>query len=121
MRQARVCYDHLAGDLSVRMFDSLTAAVAFAHGPKGLSLTNVGRARMLELGIDFAPLDNARRPLCRSCLDWSERRSHLAGGLGAALLARFYDLNWARRVSGSRVVTFTPKGVKAFNDAFPID
>jgi hypothetical protein len=103
------------------MFDSLTAFGAFAHSPNGLSLTDVGRDRMAALGIDMAPLDNARRPLCRSCLDWSARRTHLAGGLGAALLTRFYDLNWARRVSDSRTVTFTPKGVKAFNDAFPID
>ena len=120
MRQARVCYDHLAGDLSVRMFDSLTSTGVFAHGPKGLSLTDASRARMVELGIDLIPLDNARRPLCRSCLDWSERRSHLAGGLGAALLTRFYVLNWARRVPDSRVVTFTPKGVKAVNEAFPL-
>lgn len=120
MRLARVCYDHLAGELSVRMFDNLTAASAFAHSSKGLNLTNAGRAQMARLGIDLAPLDSARRPLCRSCLDWSARRSHLAGGLGAALLTRFYDLNWARRLPDSRTVAFTPKGVGAFNAAFPI-
>ena len=88
MRQARVCYDHLAGDLSVRMFDSPDARPAYSPtAPKGLGLTDAGRARMVELGIDLIPLDNARAArLCRSCLDWSERRSHLAGGLGAALL-----------------------------------
>lgn len=120
MRQARVCYDHLAGALSVHMFDSLAAAGAFKHGLKGLGLTEAGRPQINTLGIDFVPLDRAQRPLCRSCLDWSARNSHLACGLGAALLSRFYHLNWARRVLDIRVVTFTPKGVQAFNEAFPL-
>ena len=60
-------------------------------------------------------MDNAaqRRPLCRPCLDWSERRHHLAGSLGVALLSRITDLRWAKREKGSRIVRFTPQGVKA--------
>lgn len=120
MRQARVCYDHLAGDYGVRMFDSLTAAGAFAPSADGLALTAAGRERIAGLGVALAPLDTARRPLCRTCLDWSVRRSHLAGGLGAALLRRMYDLNWARRAPDSRVVAFAPRGAAAFEAAFPV-
>jgi len=119
MRQARVCYDNLAGAPSVHMCDSLTAAGAFEHGLKGLCLTEAGQPQMNTLGIDFVPLDRAQ---ARSAAPaWiGVPGSHLACGLGAALLSRFYDLNWARRVLDSRVVTFTPKGVQAFNEAFPL-
>jgi len=61
-----------------------------------------------------------RSPLCRECLDWSERRSHLAGSLGRALLSRVEDLGWARRVDGTRIVRFTPKGESAFRRKFPL-
>jgi len=69
MREARVCYDHLAGEMAVRMFDSLTAGDAFLHGARGLTLTDRGRAQVRALGVDLTPLEKARRPLCRECLD----------------------------------------------------
>ncbi len=119
LRRARVCYDHLAGDLGVAMLDSLIAAGRLT-GEGELVLTTAGEAFVADLGIAPATLTGGRRPVCRRCLDWSVRRSHLAGSLGAALLARIYALGWARRVEGSRIVAFTPSGLKAFEATFQI-
>ncbi|MEO8114863.1 MAG: winged helix-turn-helix domain-containing protein, partial [Phenylobacterium sp.] len=98
LRQARVCYDHLAGDLAVNLLEKLTARGLVAEDADGdLTLTANGETFMAALGLDVASLDSQRRPLCKGCLDWSVRRSHLAGALGAALLTRFYGLGWASR------------------------
>jgi hypothetical protein len=70
------------------------------------------------LGITLDEPVAGRRPVCKSCLDWSERRSHLAGRLGAALLARFQALRWARRIEGTRIVSFTPDGERRFLELF---
>lgn len=118
LRRARVCYDHLAGDMGVAMLDSLIATGAIATEGETLSLTPAGEALMADLGIDTAAMLGSRRPVCKRCLDWSVRRSHLAGSLGAALLHRFYALGWARRVEGERIVAFTPAGQAAFEAAF---
>ncbi|MCB2099706.1 MAG: winged helix-turn-helix transcriptional regulator [Rhodobacterales bacterium] len=119
LRHARVCYDHLAGDLGVRMFDGLSARQALTVRDGAIALTAPGRDFVAGLGIDLAGLEAARRPLCRLCVDWSERRNHLAGGLGAALLNRFYALQWARREPDSRIVTFTRRGLAEFSALFP--
>lgn len=119
LRRARVCYDHLAGDLGVAMLDSLIAAGRIT-GEDELVLTTAGEDFLAGLGIDAGALAGARRPVCRRCLDWSVRRSHLAGSLGAALLARIYALGWAHRVEGSRIVAFTPSGLKAFEATFEL-
>lgn len=119
LRRARVCYDHLAGDLGVAMLDGLIAAGRII-GEDDLMLTTPGEAFLAGLGIDASALAGGRRPVCRRCLDWSVRRSHLAGSLGAALLARIYALGWARRVEGSRIVAFTPSGLKAFEATFEL-
>lgn len=111
LRRARVCYDHLAGELGVLVHDRLSAAGAFtlAHGT--MALTDQGHASIARLGI--VPPPATRRPLCRSCLDWSERRDHLAGTLGAALLARFEALGWASRVPHSRALAVSAAGEAA--------
>ena len=83
-----------------------------------LALTRKGTEEIQAFGIDLDTAQQSRRALCKECLDWSVRRSHLAGGLGTALLDRFYDLGWARREKASRVVTFTPPGLRAFEKAF---
>jgi DNA-binding transcriptional ArsR family regulator len=118
MREARVCYDHLAGERGVELFLRLTSLklVAFENG--ALIMTPRGERHFSDLGIDLAALKSARRPVCRTCLDWSERRLHLAGGLGAHLLTRMFDMNWAERVKGTRIVRFTPKGKGEFNTLF---
>ena len=113
LRKARVCYGHLAGELGVLVYDQLLLRGAFALDPDGMRLTGAGRAMMEELGIDLAAAARARRALCRSCMDWSERRHHLAGALGDALLARFEQLGWAKRAPGSRVMAFSPAGEAA--------
>lgn len=116
LRRARVCYDHLAGDAGVAMLDALVAQGRIAEHAGSLVLTDAGRAFARDFGAAWA--ETGRRPLCKACLDWSVRRSHLAGVLGAALLARIYDLGWARRVDGTRVVAFSAPGLLAFERAF---
>ncbi len=110
LRRARVCYDHLAGTLGVRMFDGLLEHGLLADDGGRLAPTAAGRRWFAGLGVDLAGLEAGRRPLCRECLDWSERRGHLAGSLGAALLAAILDQGWAKREAGSRVVAFTAAG-----------
>jgi DNA-binding transcriptional ArsR family regulator len=110
LRKARVCYDHVAGELGVLVYDGLLAHGALALGPAGMTLTSQGAALLGQLGIDAQPPAGSRRPFCRTCLDWSERRDHLAGTLGTALLDRFETLGWARRVPQSRVLAFSTAG-----------
>ena len=117
MRKARVCYDHLAGEMGVRMFDALMKGRYLALRDGALVITRSGMGFLDELGLDVP--DSPRRPLFRGCLDWSMRRQHLAGVLGAALLERMYELKWARRERDSRAVLFTPHGEAKFNRLFP--
>jgi DNA-binding transcriptional ArsR family regulator len=114
LRKARVCYDHLAGDLGVMVYDGLQQRRLLRAG----ELTTAGRAFCADLEIDLDALTEQRRPLCRPCLDWSVRRHHLAGSLGAALLERCLRLGWARRAKDSRVVSFSPAGEKALRERF---
>jgi DNA-binding transcriptional ArsR family regulator len=118
LREARVCYDHLAGERGVAMLDGLKARGFVAAEGESLRLTDEGRRFIGDLGVDAAALEGARRPVCKACLDWSVRRTHLAGGLGAALLVRMIDLRWVRREPDSRRVTFTAEGRAAFETAF---
>jgi DNA-binding transcriptional ArsR family regulator len=117
LRKARMCYDHLAGDLGVQLYDALLDSRAIAEGKNGLAPSTRGRRVFHEFGIDLETI-SGRRPLCRACLDWSARRHHLAGALGAALLARFVALGWARIVKGTRVIAFTPSGENALRQRF---
>lgn len=84
----------------------------------GRHLTDCGGALFERFGLDLATLRRARRPLCRACLDWSERRSHLGGALGAAVLQGLYDQGWACRERGSRAVRFTVLGLARFRRTF---
>jgi DNA-binding transcriptional ArsR family regulator len=120
LRRARVCYDHLAGDLGVAMLDSLTHRGMIVGAGETLVLTEKGEAFVTALGLDLKALSSLRRPLCKGCLDWSVRRSHLAGALGAALLDRFYGLGWASREPGTRIVSFSPRGLEAFREIFGV-
>ncbi|MBD9453808.1 helix-turn-helix transcriptional regulator [Rhizobium sp. RHZ02] len=119
LRKARICYDHLAGDYGVRMLDSLIAKGAIDAMGDGLALTESGKTELKTIGIDVHALKSSRRPLCRSCLDWSERRAHLAGSLGKALLSNFLEKGWARRTAESRSVVFSPEGERQFLALFP--
>jgi len=118
MRKARVCYDHLAGELGVLVFDSLTQQGCLRHGDEGLSLTSEGERFCGSIGIDLAAMERRRRPLCLPCLDWSVRRHHLAGALGGALLARFFELGWAHPKKSTRTVIFSVVGERSLRNRF---
>lgn len=120
LRKARACYNHLAGELGVQLLDSLMARHMVEHGENVLVLTVDGRAFMDRFGIDLERLGKIPRPLCKPCLDWSARRSHMAGSLGAALLNRFHEIGWARRQGGTRVIEFSAAGESEFHQLFPL-
>ena len=115
LRGARLCYDHLAGETGVSLYEALVRNGWIA--PDQAAPTASGRERFLGFGIDIAALEARRRPLCRDCLDWSERRSHLGGALGAALLSELERRRWLRR-QGGRVVAITPEGSRELPRAF---
>jgi len=119
LRRARVCYNHLAGDMGTQMFDSLLARGHLTASNSDLQLTRSGTAFAAGFGIDVDGLRKARAPLCRECLDWSERRSHLAGGLGRALFSRIEELAWAQCDRKTRVVKFSRRGALEFDAVFP--
>ena len=118
LRKARVCYDHLAGELGVLAYDGLIARGWLVDHAGSLFLTNAGADGFAAFGIDPALAARQRRTFCRPCLDWGERRHHLGGALGTALLDRLYALRWARRAADSRVVVFTPRGEQQWRAAF---
>lgn len=109
LRSARICYDHLAGERGVELFATLLDR-GLITATEGVGVTLAGRAFFTALGIDIARLESQRRCLSRTCLDWSERRYHLGGALGAALFNEMLRRGWARRGSG-RVVELVPDGM----------
>lgn len=118
LRKARVCYDHLAGELGVLVYDGMTQRRYLRASGARPELTPQGERFLAGLGIDVRRLAAQRRPLCRPCLDWSVRRHHLAGSVGAALLEHCLALGWARRAKDSRVVQFSTAGERALRRRF---
>ncbi|WP_224549731.1 ArsR/SmtB family transcription factor [Mesorhizobium sp. CA16] len=116
MRVARVCYDHLAGEQAVTMLDRLLDRKLLLSDDNQIRLSPSGAAHFSALGIETQA--KARRPVCRACLDWSVRRSHLAGTLGAAILDKIITEKWARREKDSRAVVFSPTGKQEFERVF---
>jgi DNA-binding transcriptional ArsR family regulator len=110
IRQARTCYDHLAGELGVALTDSLRRAGMIGAHEEGYPITPTGRQRLGGLGIDVEDLHAQPRILTRACLDWTERRPHLAGSLGAALATLLFELDWIRRRPDTRAVQITELG-----------
>lgn len=113
LRRSRICYDHLAGELGVLVYEEMLQQGVLQQDQGGLWLTEHGRVWFRRLGIDTDTVASSRRSFCRVCLDWSERRSHLAGALGAALLARIQELGWAKRAKDSRAIVFSDRGEKS--------
>ena len=107
LRVARVCYDHLAGERGVWMYEQLQTRKLFDD-----------EKFFANFGIDLGALTHSRRSLTRTCLDWSERRHHLGGSLGAAVLDRILALRWAKRELDSRALVFTARGADAFRAMF---
>ena len=121
LRKARVCYDHLAGELGVLLYASLLQRQAFDFDAATVALSAEGEHLIGELGIDARVVRSQKRAPCRVCMDWSERRHHLAGAVGAALLARVIELGWAVRDRSSRAMHFRPHGERAFRDWFHLN
>jgi DNA-binding transcriptional ArsR family regulator len=124
LRLARSCYDHLAGALGVRLTDALVSMGALHQAGLEYQVTDDGVARMRSLGLDVAAMgqlaDRRRRALARACLDWSERRYHVAGALGAALLTRLLELRWVERIPAGRALGVTAIGRRALRREFGV-
>lgn len=115
MARARTCYDHLAGALGVGVTDALLER-GLLQQSTGFSVTDEGLAWFGKLGIDLAPRSGSRRPMARSCLDWTERRPHLAGRAGAALCTHALEESWCERIGSQRALRVTRKGRDAFGE-----
>ncbi|MFE4548499.1 ArsR/SmtB family transcription factor [Streptomyces sp. NPDC056785] len=118
MARGRTCYDHLAGRLGIALTDALTRR-GLLRQDTGFALTDAGLRWFDTAGI---PLDRTgRRPLSRACLDWTERRPHLAGTAGAALCRHALDARWCVRVGSERAVAVTPEGERAFAELLGVE
>lgn len=118
LRHARTCYDHLAGEVAVRIFDTLVSRQWLT--PDGEALTPLGLEKFAEMGVVLC-VGSSRRKLSCGCLDWSERRYHSGGVLGATLLRWFTDQKWIQPQAGSRHVIFTPRGIRKLQTEFGIN
>jgi DNA-binding transcriptional ArsR family regulator len=118
---ARICYVHLAGRLSVDITNFFTAHEYIVVGDEAAEITIAGTRFLVEFGIDLSGLNSTRRRFCRFCIDWTERRPHIAGAVGAALTKRYFDLGWIDRTKHSRAVLVTPPGKRGFLETFGIE
>ena len=110
LKRARTCYDHIAGELGVAVADALVGCGVLTRTDAAFALTDEGTRWFSGLGIDVDAIAASRRSFARACVDWSERRPHLAGSLGAALADVFFARKWIRRLPGGRAVAVTPDG-----------
>ena len=120
MRIARGCYDHMAGTLAVNIADAMIGRGHVEFEGDGGSVTDKGRSFLEEFGIDIAAAAQSKRVFCRPCLDWSERRFHLAGAVGAAIMHRSLELKWIKRQDSTRALPITRAGQGGFQKAFGI-
>jgi DNA-binding transcriptional ArsR family regulator len=118
MRDARTCYDHFAGKLGVGITDALCALGHVTLSDEGGELSESGVVFLEKFGIDLAAARSRRRIFCRPCLDWTERRPHLGGTVGAVLARRCFDLKWVQRTRDSRALIVTPEGRRGLADRF---
>jgi DNA-binding transcriptional ArsR family regulator len=121
IRHARTCYDHLAGRLGVELTSALEREDVLRHDDGRLALGAAAHDRLGELGIDVELLARRRRPLVRTCLDWSERRRHVAGALGAGLADRCFELGWLQRRAANRSVEITALGRTELRGRFGLE
>jgi DNA-binding transcriptional ArsR family regulator len=121
LRWARMCYDHLAGVVGVAVTETLVTQDDVRAVDGSFVLGTEGGAVFGELGIDVDALRRQRRPLVRPCMDWTERRHHLAGGIAAALASELARRDWIRPQAGSRVVVVTPAGAGGLLDWLDLD
>ncbi len=121
LRRARTCYDHLAGELGVALTDSLERRRLIETGDGSYALTAAGERRLESLGIDVGPLRRQRRAFARPCLDWTERRPHLAGAVGAAIAGHAQALRWVTPIPGTRALRVTDEGRQGFLQQFALN
>src|SRR5215467_4158247 len=121
LNAARICYDHLAGRLSVDLTDSLVARKYVVLDDGVAELTRTGTRFFSEFGIELPARRSSRGHYSRLCLDWTERRPHIAGAVGAALTRRCFDLGWMERMERSHAVIVTPLGRRGLQKTFGID
>jgi DNA-binding transcriptional ArsR family regulator len=121
LRGGRTCYDHLAGRLGVTITEGLLSRRALRRSGDSFTLTRTGVQLFDELGIDLASARSRKRKLALACLDWTERRSHLGGALGAAMCEGFFALGWVRRVGSGRAVAATEDGARSLHAALGIE
>ena len=114
LRKSRICYDHLAGEVGVSLFDGLVKRKFISNDPNIALLTDPGEVYFRNLGVDLDSLKKLKRPICKACLDWSERRNHLAGSLGKWILTDLLHREWAVKDLDSRVIRFTESGLSSF-------
>ncbi|HWH09652.1 MAG TPA: metalloregulator ArsR/SmtB family transcription factor [Solirubrobacteraceae bacterium] len=121
IRRARTCYDHFAGRLGVALTEGLGREGLIRTTDAGWSLTEAGRRRFEQVGLDIDGLERGRRTLIRPCLDWTERRPHVAGALGASLADRILELGWVTRLPQTRAVLVTPNGARQLRREFAVE
>jgi hypothetical protein len=122
LNAARICYDHLAGRLSVDLTDAFIARkYVVLDDDEAAEITTAGIRVFTKFGIELPTLRSARRHACRLCLDWTERRPHIAGAIGAAMTKRYFDLGWMERMKRSHAVIVSPLGRRGFRETFGID
>jgi len=120
LRHARTCYDHIAGVLGVGLADSMMRRGLLVLGDEAGEVTAAGADFLSELGVDLAAARERRRMFCRPCLDWTERRPHIGGAVGAALADRCFGLKWIERRRDSRALTITPAGRRGLLETFSL-
>jgi DNA-binding transcriptional ArsR family regulator len=120
LRLARTCYDHLAGRLGVALADALAGREHVLLTEDGGMVTPAGEDCLRGFGVDMDRIAHGRRTFCRPCLDWSERRPHLAGAVGTALAARCFELGWVERIRDTRALRIPLAGAHGFAEAFGI-
>jgi DNA-binding transcriptional ArsR family regulator len=118
MRRARTCYDHLAGELGVAVTDAMIERGYLVLDADAGELTAEGSGFLVDIGIDVTTPVRSRRAFCRPCLDWSERRPHLAGRVGAAIAHLGFERDWIRRRRVGRSIEITDDGIVAFKEIF---
>jgi len=120
MRHARTCYDHIAGQLGVGLAERLIEREFVILGDEAGEVTAAGADFLAKLGVDLSAARAKRRVFCRPCLDWTERRPHIGGAVGAALANRCFELKWIERVRDGRALAITPSGRRGLLDVFAL-
>ena len=109
-RHARTCYDHLAGETAVRICDGMLKARWLVAEERDFRLTRLGEERLAALQVDVAAARGSRRAFACACIDLTQRKAHVSGALGAALLQTYLERGWVQRLPRSRAVSITPRG-----------